>query len=56
VDLVATTFNGTLWETMRLMQTTDVLLGMHGAGLTNTMFLPKACPDSASLWRILCAE
>ena len=41
VDVVLTTFDGTLWETMRLMQTTDLFLGMHGAGFTNTMFLPK---------------
>ena len=41
VDLVLTDFDGSLWETMRLMQTTDLLLGMHGAGFTNAMFLPK---------------
>ena len=41
MDLVLTTFDGSLWETMRLMQSTDLFMGMHGAGFTNTLFLPK---------------
>ena len=46
MDLVLTTFNGSLWETMQLMQSTDLFLGMHGAGFTNTLFLPKVRPVS----------
>ena len=44
MDLVLTTFDGSLWETMRLMQSTDLFMGMHGAGFTNTLFLPKVRP------------
>jgi len=46
VDLVLTTFDGSLWETMRLMQSTDLFMGMHGAGFTNTLFLPKVSLNS----------
>ena len=41
VDLVLTNFDESLWETMQLMQSTDLFMGMHGAGFTNTLFLPK---------------
>ena len=40
VDLVSTTFDGDHYEAMRAMQTTDLLLGMHGAGMAHAMFLP----------------
>ena len=40
VDLVLTTFGGSLYDSMKLMQTTDLFLGMHGAGFTNVLFLP----------------
>ena len=39
VELVVAAFDGPLWETMQLVHRTDLLLGMHGAGLTNMMFL-----------------
>lgn len=41
VDVVTTTFNGTLYDSMDLMQHTDIFLGMHGAGWTNALFLSK---------------
>ena len=50
VDLVLTTFDGSLWETMRLMQSTDLFMGMHGAGFTNTLFLPKVRLSSTERW------
>lgn len=40
VDLYVTTFEGDHYENMWAMQTTDILLGMHGAGLAHAMFLP----------------
>ena len=42
VELVLTTFAGLpLWDTMQLVHGTDVFLGMHGAGLTNLLWLRK---------------
>ena len=41
VELVATTFDAPLWETVRLMRGTDVFLGMHGAGFTNVLWLRR---------------
>ena len=41
VELVVTTFEGPLWESMRLVHGTDVVLGMHGAGLTNLLWLQR---------------
>ena len=39
VDVVSTTFGGPLREAITLMQNTEVLVGMHGAGLTNTFWM-----------------
>ena len=37
---MATTFAGMmLWDTMQLVRGTDVFLGMHGAGMTNLLWL-----------------
>ena len=40
-DIIITRFDGHLWESMELMRRADVLLGMHGAGMTNVMFMPQ---------------
>ena len=32
--------DGSLYEVMKLMQSTDLFMGMHGAGFTNVLFLP----------------
>ena len=41
MDLVLTEFtNVSLYDVMKLMQSTDLFLGMHGAGFTNALFLP----------------
>ena len=42
VETVATTFDGALFDSMNLMRHSDVFLGMHGAGWTNSLFLSKA--------------
>lgn len=36
-----TNFSGWLFDTVDLMQRTDLFLGMHGAGMTNVYFLPE---------------
>jgi Glycosyltransferase 61 len=41
VTVRVTTFNEPLMETMNLMNSTDILIGMHGAGWTNAIFLKK---------------
>jgi hypothetical protein len=41
VTVHVTTFNEPLMETMHLMNSTDVLIGMHGAGWTNAIFLKR---------------
>ena len=41
VEVVTTTFKGTLYDSMDLMQHTDIFLGMHGAGWTNALFLSQ---------------
>ena len=43
VDVTVTDFSGWLFDTVDLMQRSDVLLGMHGAGMTNVYFLPEVC-------------
>ncbi len=40
VDLVLTKFEGSMYDTMKLMATTDLFMGMHGAGFTNVLYLP----------------
>ena len=41
VELVVTTFDGSdHYEAMRAMQSTDVLVGMHGASMAHSIFLP----------------
>lgn len=42
VTLKVTTFQEPLPEVVKLLQSTDVLLGMHGAGWTNTLFVKDA--------------
>ena len=55
VTVRVTAFEEPLLETMQLMNSTDVLLGMHGAGWTNALFLK---PGAAAIqlfpfgWRI----
>ncbi len=39
MELVVTTFDAPLWETMQLVHGTDVFMGMHGAGFTNLLWL-----------------
>ena len=39
VELVVTTFDDRHYDAMRTMQSTDLLLGMHGAGMAHAMFL-----------------
>ncbi|KAL4518915.1 hypothetical protein Ndes2437B_g04802 [Nannochloris sp. 'desiccata'] len=41
VTVRVTTFSEPLMETMDLMNSTDILLGMHGAGWTNAIFLKR---------------
>ena len=42
MDLMSRRFEDMhLWETMQRVQSTDVLLGLHGAGLTNILWLPE---------------
>lgn len=43
MELVVTKFDGTLWDTMQLMHSTDVFVGMHGAGMTNLLWIRKVC-------------
>jgi len=41
VDLVLTKFaDEDMYDTMKLMQSTDLFMGMHGAGFTNLLFMP----------------
>ena len=42
VELVMSDLEVDPWDAMRLAQTTDLFLGMHGEALTNVLFLPKA--------------
>ena len=39
VDLVITRFSYSLWEAFDLVHSTDVFIGMHGAGFTNLLAL-----------------
>ena len=41
VDLVTTSFHMPLWEALALVRSSDVVLGMHGAGLTNLLAIHK---------------
>jgi hypothetical protein len=41
VELVSTSFHIPLWEALALVHSSDVFLGMHGAGLTNLLGLHK---------------
>ena len=41
VEVVRTKFDGELFDSMDLMRHTDVFLGMHEAGWTNTSFLSE---------------
>ena len=40
VELVNLTSAGHLYDTMQTLHTTDVFMGMHGAGMANIMWLP----------------
>ena len=42
VRVRVTTFEEPMLETMQLMRSTDVLLGNHGAGWTNALFVNQA--------------
>jgi hypothetical protein len=55
VDVVVTDFSGWLFDTVDLMQRSDVLLGMHGAGMTNVYFLPEVSTTVASSAGFVCA-
>ena len=49
MDLVLTEFTqSSLYEVMKLMQSTDLFMGMHGAGFTNVLFLPPVRQASGS--------
>ena len=37
MDFVKTSFNMSMWEAFALVRSTDVFLGMHGAGFTNLL-------------------
>ena len=40
VDLVLTKFDADdMYDTMKLVQSTDLFMGMHGAGFTNLLFM-----------------
>lgn len=41
VDLVVTAFSGSMWDTLQLVVNMDLLLGMHGAGMTNLLWIQK---------------
>ncbi len=44
MDLVLTKFDDDdMYDTMKLMQSTDLFMGMHGAGFTNLLFMPPVC-------------
>ena len=47
VDVTVTDFSGWLFDTVDLMQRSDLLIGMHGAGMTNVYFLPEVCIASS---------
>jgi len=54
VTVRVTSFNEPLMETMDLMNSTDILLGMHGAGWTNALFLKRGAAAMQMLpynWR-----
>ncbi len=41
VEVVLTPFHVPLWEALALVHSSDVFLGMHGAGFTNLLGLHK---------------
>ena len=45
VEVVTTSFSMQLWEALALVHSSDVFLGMHGAGFTNLLALHKVGPD-----------
>jgi hypothetical protein len=51
VDVVVTRFNVGLWEALALVRSSDVMIGVHGAALTNALALRPVSltfPSSAS--------
>ena len=45
-----THFAGALFDSMDLMQRSDVFIGMHGAGWTNALFLSKVTLDDQHMF------
>ena len=41
VELVKTSFEGAFWESLALVRSSDIILGMHGAGFTNLLGIHK---------------
>jgi len=40
VELEVTQFDGHPYESMRAVRSADAMVGMHGAGMVHSMFLP----------------
>ena len=40
-----TKFDGSMYDTIKMLASTDLFMGMHGAGFTNVLFLPPVRPS-----------
>jgi hypothetical protein len=49
VEVVTTLFRMPLWEALALVHSSDVFLGMHGAGFTNLLGLHKVSIVASAL-------
>jgi hypothetical protein len=49
VEVVTTSFEMPLWEALALVHSSDVFLGMHGAGFANLLGLHKVNPWHCNL-------
>ena len=54
VELVLTTFDGSMYDTIKLMRCTELFMGMHGAGFTNHC-IPAEGTASPTSWAVGCA-
>ena len=53
VEVATTSFKGALFDSMNLMRHSDMFIGMHGAGWTNTLFLPSVRSHYFPMYRAL---
>jgi hypothetical protein len=50
VDVVVTSFDVPLWEALALVRSSNVMIGMHGAALTNALALRPVSLPFATLY------